>query len=177
MIKFNMSEFELRRRLGALRKDREPERDLWSAIAARLEAPAGVAQATRPARSALRRYAPFAMAAGVALFTLVGVMAKARHEGALVAQERSDAAQRVAAEIASLDANYRGAEAELAKAAPSPPGARAVPALENASATLQGAEAELRSSLAAEPRAEFLLDLLARAKSKQVAVERLKRAT
>jgi hypothetical protein len=171
-----MSEFELRRRLGALRKDREPERDLWSAIAARLDAPAGVAPAARPTRSVLRRYAPFAMAAGVALFALLGVMTKARHEVALAEQARAEAATRVAAEIASLDANYRGAEAELAKL-PSPPETRAVPALENASATLQTAEAELRGSLAAEPRAEFLLELLARAKSKQVAVERLKRTS
>ena len=170
-----MSEFELRRRLGALRTEREPERDLWPSIAARLAEPAAVATAA-PARRRFR-YAPFAVAAGVAMLALLGTLMGARHHATLVAeQQREDAARRVAAEIAVLDASYRGAETELGRIAPVPPQARANPALENASATLTTAEAELRGSLATDPRAEFLLDLLARAKAKQIALERMKRA-
>jgi hypothetical protein len=116
------------------------------------------------------------MAAGVALFALTGTVLTAKHNARVAEAARAEAAGRVAAELASIDANYRGAELELARASPAPPAVRAVPALENASATLQTAEAELRSSLAEDPRAEFLLDLLARAKSKQMALERMKRA-
>ena len=170
-----MNEFELRRRLGALKAEREPERDLWPSIAARLAEPAPVAP-----RSAARRrfrYAPFALAAGVAALALIVTMTmSSRHAAQVAERERADAAQRVAAELASLDANYRGAETELARLAPAPPPNRANPVLENASATLQTAEAELRGSLATDPRAEFLLDLLARAKAKQIALERRQRA-
>ena len=172
-----MNEFELRRQLHELQAERQPAQDLWPAIAARLaspvlaavDAPAPV-RASRPVRAL-----PWALAAGLMLCLAGAASLEQRHQIRVAEANQVEAGERMRERLSQLDASYSVADAELA-AMPSERGdVHAVPALENANATLLAAEQELRDTLLREPRAEFLLDLLARAKSKQLAVERMRR--
>lgn len=147
-----MSEFEIRRRLGALGSERTPRRDLWPGISARIAATVPDT-AVRPRRSALRP--AFVAAAGIALAVTVGLVAVTLHRGVDVPM--------TAAPIAAPPIR------QSASAAPAdiPPDvdtlSRTVgndPRLAGAAVVLDAAHAELEQALEQQPDAVFLVGLL-----------------
>ncbi|HVF34726.1 MAG TPA: hypothetical protein VND91_05330 [Candidatus Saccharimonadia bacterium] len=176
-----MSEFELRRRLQALKTERQPERDLWPAIAAQLQTPSW-----RPARAPRRVMLPWAAAASVALAVVAGVWL-ASHLGEMTSGRRGDSA--VAArdtlvrpagpallqgEARAMQASFDGAIAAATgehKLRAGHHGSRRE--LEAAARELDAATAQLNSALAQEPDAAYLVELLKRTQERRVALAKL----
>jgi hypothetical protein len=169
-----MSEFELRRRLQALKVDREPARDLWAGIASRLEAPARASVAAAAPVRAPARFVPWAFAASVALVALTGTLlwrAPSAPDAALAAR---DVPPWTLVQAQALDAAYAGAVrsahggragATLAERLP--------PDLYAATTELDAAQAQLEAALRANPDATYLLHRLRRAHEQRLRLARL----
>lgn len=175
-----MSEFELRRRLQALKTERQPERDLWPAIAAQLQNPSW-----RPARAPRRVMLPWAAAASVAIAVVAGIWL-ASHLGDLTAARQQDAivAERVPmaapvgralllGEARAMQASFDGAIA-AATAARELGGHRGGNGreLESAARELDAAAAQLNAALAQAPDAAYLIELLKRTHERRLALAR-----
>ncbi|HET7845447.1 MAG TPA: hypothetical protein VFL14_14920 [Xanthomonadales bacterium] len=156
-----MSEFELRRRLRELPREREPRVDLWPGIAARLGAqPAVAAPAARPRPA---RY--LAMAAALVLAATGGWLGVAlRGEGQAPASSVAtrDASAWPVAQADAMEESYRGAftasfggqrQVALARYVASPD----VLAAER---ELDAAQRQLEIALRVDPDSVYLLDLL-----------------
>ena len=157
-----MSEFELRQRLRALRVEQEPARDLWPAIAARLDAtPAGAE--LRPARlrdtrgTPRRRLAAWPEALAAALVLALGA-------GALLLRE----AQAPAAPALATDTPWTLREAlaieRTFRTALGAPDARALEGrpqeLVAAETELDAAQRSIERALQQNPDSTHLLKLL-----------------
>ena len=186
-----MSDFELRRRLQGLKVDRHPSKDLWPAIAARLEVPAW-----RPERPARHVMLPWAAVAAVALTVAAGVWFTG-HLGAMLGvhqaqpiaaapAEAPDAAPVAASvpappaaamllrgEAHALQASYDAALATMSAERPRRVVRDESPELAAAARELDAATAQLNAALAAEPDATYLVELLKRTHERRVALAKL----
>jgi hypothetical protein len=152
-----MSDFELRRALKDLPRERDPRADLWPGIAARLGAQA--APVATPARRPAPRWIAIAATVTVALgATWLGL----RTQGPSDTRQVRDGSGWSLAQADAMAESYRGAmaaslggehRAELARYLASPD----VLAAER---ELDAAQRELQQALRADPNSVYLLDLL-----------------
>ena len=173
-----MSEFELRRRLQTLKVERQPKRDLWPDIAARLEAPAW-----QPVRAPRRVMLPYAAAAAVALTVVAGVWlashlksmvdARAPAPVASAPASSSDMPALLRGEALALEASYDGAIASVGGERSLLTQGAAPPELEAAARELDAATAQLHEALATEPDAKYLVELLKRTQERRLALAKL----
>lgn len=148
-----MNEFELQRDLRRLRGDRLPSRDLWSGIAARIEAAGDVAA---PA-GRRRRWLPLGAAAAMTLAVGTGLASLA------LEQRGRDA---TAAETARLPVQAQIERArELARIGD--------PQLASAEVVIDTASSELEQALAQQPDAVFLVGLINRTEAQRRKLARL----
>ena len=144
----------LRLPLRGLRRDREPDRDLWSDIAARIAAPA----AASPRRRNASRYAPWALAASLVLS--VGIAWRMQPPPAPApGTPASNAAGSLSMdrEADAMTREYHAALRELQASTPDRPAARPEqPALRD----LDQSARQIRTALARDPDARFLLERL-----------------
>jgi hypothetical protein len=172
-----MSEFELRRRLQALKVDEQPSRDLWTGIVGRLEAPRRedaprVIAAPRRAPRAL----PWAIAAGV-LVALGATSLLVQRDGgepapALAAREATVPWTLV--QMQALDATFAGAlHSTSGERSSDARVARLPPDLAAATTELDAACAELETALRANPDAAYLLHRLRRTHEQRLRLARL----
>lgn len=147
-----MSEFELRQRLRALRRDVEPPRDLWPAIAARL----GTAQAA-PVPAPRRRAGawPEALAAMLVLALGAGTLLL-REAPAPAASVAADATPWALREAQAIDLSYQAA---LGSAGPGLK-ERRPRELAAAETELDAAQAAIEHALRENPGSTHLLKLL-----------------
>ena len=165
-----MNEFELKRRLGELPRERSPQRELWPAIEAGIVA----AQPQRHAgRRSQRHWAPWALAASVAL-TAVLMWPEAVEQtdsssgaGMLpIAGQLPLAYQGIAWQADALSIEYRVALAQLAPV-PLPD------ELEPVARELRESEQSLREALRQNPGSTFLLAQLRRTYEQQLRLSQL----
>jgi len=148
-----MNEFELRRRLRDLQAERDPGRELWPEISARLDG----ARAQRPSRAWL----PLALAASVAAFlaVLVAIRPPATPSPpAPAVAARGDLATSPALlprTAAGMNVEYRAALASL------PPSALPEE-LQQTAQLLDDSALQLRHALRQQPQSIFLLEQLRR---------------
>ncbi len=148
-----MTDFELQRDLRALRVPRQPRNDLWSGIAARIEAPA----AQQPAATR-RRWFPLAAAASVAVAVSAGMFSIAL-QGQHAMTGAADAG-----DTPSVRAQIERAH-ELAT--------RGDPRLAGAEVVLDAASAELEQALQQQPDAVYLVGLINRTHAQRRKLARL----
>ena len=151
-----MTEFEIQRKLRAMNAPRIPERDLWPAIAARIES----ASETSAPR-ATRRWIPlaaaastvFAIAGGLAFLALRdGVETNANDDYAMATQF-----QRITPQEARDEALRSGQDPRLA----------------GANIVIDAAHSELQQALEQHPDAVFLVSLLNRTNAQRMKIEQL----
>jgi hypothetical protein len=153
-----MSDFELRRQLQSWRTEMEPERDLWPAVAARIDG-------TRPIAARSHRWAwPEGLAAGIVVALGVGLFGL--HP---VATETT----RPLGTAVLIERSYAGALAEAGAWAPT----RGSGPVRRAQVELDGAQAGLEAALAAHPDSPALLALLQRTHEQRLRVARLSART
>ncbi len=151
-----MTDFELRRDLRDLRGPREPQHDLWPAIAHRIAAESPLI--LEPVRR--RRRWPLAVAAGVAMMIGVGVFS-------LALNDRTDhAASSKFAEQTRLDVGQQIQRAREQAASGDP-------RLVSAEVVLDVASNELDHALSQQPDATFLVGLINRTNSQRRKLARL----
>ena len=137
----------LRWSLRSLRREVQPQHDLWPSIAQRIAATPQVAMAA-PA-PAWRRFAPLAMAASLAL--AVGLVWQLRPDSA--ATVTAPGARLISAEADAMTREYQAALQEFEGAAPTTGDTTALHELDRSAA-------QIRTAMARDPGARFLLDRL-----------------
>ena len=150
-----MTEFEIQRNLRAMNQPRMPERDLWPAIATRIEA----ATTTTAAAPRRRRWIPLAAAAGTVLaiagsllvFTLHQRDAAPADDGYALATH----VDRVTPQQAREQALRTGED----------------PRIVGANIVIDTAQAELHQALEQHPDAVFLVSLLNRTNAQRMKLE------
>ena len=146
-----MTDFEIQRRLRDLRGPVEPSRDLWPGIATRLTA------APVPAALPSRRRLPLALAAGVTLAALAGVLA--------IALQRQPVERPLAeTDPAALPGVGRVPLDQV-------PGGD--PRLAGATLVIDSAQAQLEAAMEQQPEAVFLVGLLNRTHAQRMKLERI----
>jgi len=148
-----MTDFEIQRGLRGMNAPRAPSRDLWPAIAARIENASGAA-----APRAKRRWLPLAMAAAT-LFAMVG--------GALTITLH----QRTADSSAVADATPRIERISPREAREQALRSGEDPRLAGANIVLDAAHSELQQALEQHPDAVFLVSLLNRTNAQRMKIE------
>lgn len=147
-----MTDFEIQRRLRDLRGPVEPSHDLWPGIATRLNSVPAPALAPRR-----RHRLPVALAAGLTLAALAGVLA--------VALQRQPAPTPIAAaDPATLPGVGRVALDQI-------PGND--PRLAGATLVIDSAQAQLEAAIEQQPEAVFLVGLLNRTHAQRMKLERI----
>ena len=146
---FNDQDFPdaLRWSLRGLRREAQPQHDLWPSIAQRIAATPQVGAAA-PAPT-WRRFAPLAMAASLAL--AVGLVWQLRPDSAT--SNAAPGAQLISAEADAMTREYQAALQEFERSAPANTD---TPALHE----LDRSAAQIRTAMARDPGARFLLDRL-----------------
>lgn len=138
----------LRLQLRGLRRDIEPDGDLWPGIAARIaQAPA------RPRRGAAQRYAPWALAASLVL--AVGVAWKMQPPPPPAGTPSAEA-RLLAGEADAMTREYDAALREVQASRPGGAAAVAAPALQE----LDRSALQIRGALDEDPGARYLLERL-----------------
>lgn len=153
----------LRLALRGLRRDRDPGRDLWAGIEARIQA---LPQASAPVPPPGRRVWPMAMAASLLLSA--GLAWQLRPADAPVAAPRTDvrvAATLVQREASTLTVQYQAALRELDF---QPVPASWQPGLE----ALDRSAAEIRDALQRDPDSRLLLERLRETYTRRLALSR-----
>jgi hypothetical protein len=151
-----MTEFEIQRNLRAMNAPRMPGRDLWPAIAARIEAGESAPHATR------RRWLPLAAAASTVLAiagSLLFVTLR-DHTGAPIESDDYAMAtrfQRITPQEARDEALRSGQDPRLA----------------GANIVIDAAHSELQQALEQHPDAVFLVSLLNRTNAQRMKIEQL----
>jgi hypothetical protein len=170
-----MSEFELLRRLQALRTDAQPSRDLWTGIVGRLETPRpAVGEPAAAPRRAPRAW-PWAIAAGLLLaLGTTGLLVRRDAGTPAPALAQQPTVPWTLVHMQALDATYDGALRSTR-------GDRSVeeravllpPDLAGATAELDAACEEIETALRANPGATYLLHRLKRTHEQRLRVARL----
>lgn len=150
----NINDDALRWQLRAMRKDVQPQRDLWPDIAARI---AATPQQGAPVRRRLRWLAPAAMAASLLL--AVGVV----RQGGLLPGSTPAQAPLVMQEANVLTREYQGALQAM-------PQTRSSSAYASALRDLDRSAATILVALEHDPDARFLLDQLQRTYVRRLAL-------
>ena len=150
----------LRLQLRGLRRDIEPEGDLWPGIAARI---AATPQAARPAAPVRRghgatRFAPWALAASLVL--TVGVAWKLQPPSLAPAQPTAAQDATVAMLDRQADAMTREYQAALRELEAATPGRTAARVEQPALRELDRSAKQIRTALERDPDARFLLERL-----------------
>jgi hypothetical protein len=152
-----MNEFELRRQLRALDRERSPEQDLWPTIATRIAAlPARRAPVPQWSRWAVA--ALLLVAVGAALRWMAPQPSPTADEAAVAIAPEPPSTVTVRSpllrEADALNLQYRAALAEFAAPLPRE--------LQPAATTLNASAAELRAALSEHPDNPYLLNQLRR---------------
>lgn len=148
----------LRWQLQALRRDSEPQGDLWPGIAARIAVtPQQQGHVERKAR--MRRFAPWAMAASVLL--AVGLVWQLNP----VSQASSQGNPLIRQQAVSMTLDYENALARLQQAGTHPEMAPAFGDLDRSAAQILGA-------IDRDPEARFLLEQLRRTYARRLELTR-----
>jgi hypothetical protein len=151
-----MTEFEMQRDLRAMNAPRDPGRDLFPSIAARIAAESGAPVAT-PVRR--RRWMPLAAAAGT-LFAIVGGVT-------LFALQSKTAAPDDGYGVAHVDRiSPREAREQALRSGIDP-------RIAGANVVLDAAHSELQQALEQHPDAVFLVSLLNRTNAQRLKLEQL----
>jgi hypothetical protein len=150
-----MTEFEIQRNLRAMNAPRPPERDLWPAIAARIES----GYETAAPRAQRRRWMPLAAAAGT-VFAIVGALTFFALRGPVETATNDDYAmttrvERISPAQAREQALRSGADPRLA----------------GPNIVLDAAHSELQQALEQHPDAVFLVSLLNRTNAQRMKLE------
>lgn len=153
----NQIDDALRWQLQALRRDIEPQGDLWPGIAARIAAIPQQVPVERPAR--LRRFAPLAMAASLVL--AVGVVWQLNSADPGAGQGNPLIRQ----QAVSMTLDYENALARLQQAGTAPEMAAAFGDLDRSAAAILGA-------IDRDPEARFLLEQLRRTYARRLELTR-----
>jgi hypothetical protein len=150
-----MTEFEIQRDLRAMNAPRNPERDLFPSIAARIAAESGAVAA--PVRR--RRWIPLAAAAGT-LFAIVGGIT-------LFAMQSKPVSPNSGYDVAHVDRiSPREAREQALRSGIDP-------RIAGANVVLDAAHSELQQALEQHPDAVFLVSLLNRTNSQRMKMEQL----
>ena len=156
----NRNDDALRWQLRALRRDIEPQDDLWPGIAARIATTPPQATAEGVQRSArARRFAPWAMAASVVL--AIGVVWQLNPADPVPRQGNSLIRQ----QAVSMTLDYENALARLQQAGTHPELGPAFGDLDRSAAQILGA-------IDRDPDARFLLDQLRRTYARRLELTR-----
>ena len=152
-----MTEFEIQRNLRAMNAPRMPQRDLWPAIAARIEA----GESATP-RSSRRHWLPLAAAAGTVFAIAGGLLFFALRDRMGAPAESDDYAmstqfQRITPQEARDEALRSGQDPRLA----------------GANIVIDAAHSELQQALEQHPDAVFLVSLLNRTNAQRLKMEQL----
>jgi hypothetical protein len=152
-----MTEFEIQRNLRAMNAPRMPERDLWPAIAARIDA--GETSAPHATR---RRWLPLAAAASTVFAIAGSLLFFALNDRTNATTETDDYAmathfQRISPAEARDQALRSGQDPRLA----------------GANIVIDAAHSELQSALEQHPDAVFLVSLLNRTNAQRMKIEQL----
>lgn len=145
-----MNDFELQRDLRALRGPRAPSTDLWSRIAAGIEA-----EAARPPARARRRWLPLGVAAALALAMGSGV--------AMLALDHPSRSELAEVPLTVREQIERARELALT----------GDPRLASAEVVLDTATGELEQALQQQPDAVFLVGLINRTHAQRRKLARL----
>ncbi|MET0230604.1 MAG: hypothetical protein ABW186_06710 [Rhodanobacteraceae bacterium] len=150
-----MTEFEIQRNLRAMNAPREPEHDLWPAIAARI----GASMETSAPRATRRRWIPLAAAAGT-VFAIVGGLAFFALKDRVETSADNDYAmtthiERISPAQAREQALRSGEDPRLA----------------GSNIVLDAAHSELQQALEQHPDAVFLVSLLNRTNAQRMKLE------
>jgi hypothetical protein len=150
-----MTEFEIQRKLRAMNAPRQPEHDLWPAIAARIEASSG----TSAQHATRRRWMPLAAAAST-VFAIVGALAFFAMRGHVETSSNDDYAmttriERISPSQAREQALRSGEDPRLA----------------GPNIVLDAAHSELQQALEQHPDAVFLVSLLNRTNAQRMKLE------
>lgn len=150
-----MTEFEIQRKLRAMDAPRQPEHDLWPAIAARI---ASSSQTSTP-HAARRRWLPLAAAASTVL-AIAGGLAFFAMKGEVDTSTNDDYAmttriERISPAQAREQALRSGEDPRLA----------------GANIVLDAAHSELQQALEQHPDAVFLVSLLNRTNAQRMKIE------
>jgi hypothetical protein len=165
-----MSEFELRRKLRELPREREPRVDLWPGIAARLGAQV---EARAPTRRNLSRFAGLAAALVVAVTgAWLGLALRGEETGAQ--RPARDASAWPLAQADAMAESYRGAFAASLGGEQRAAFARYVasPDVLAAERELDAAQREIVTALRDDPDSVYLLDLLRQTHSQRARLYR-----
>jgi hypothetical protein len=151
-----MTEFEIQRNLRAMNAPRMPARDLWPAIAARIEAGESAPLATR------RRWLPLAAAASTVLAiagSLLFVTLRDHTDAPIESDDYAMATrfQRITPQEARDEALRSGQDPRLA----------------GANIVIDAAHSELQQALEQHPDAVFLVSLLNRTNAQRMKIEQL----
>lgn len=152
-----MTEFEIQRGLREMKAPRMPARDLWPAIAGRIEG--GASTATR--RAPRRRWIPLAAAAGTLLAIAGGLALFALRERAAQTPVFAD----------SMPLHIERITPQQARAAAERTGVD--PRLAGASVVVDAARAELQQAIEQHPDAVFLVSLLNRTNAQRLKLEQM----
>lgn len=152
-----MTDFEIQRRLRAMNAPRPPGRDLWPAIAARIE----TAPQASASRSERRRWLPLA-AAAAAVFVVAGsILTFALRERAPASSyfgyATATRVERITPQEAREQALRTGQDPRLA----------------GANIVIDAAHSELQQALEQHPDAVFLVSLLNRTNAQRMKLEQL----
>jgi hypothetical protein len=150
-----MTEFEIQRNLRAMNAPREPDRDLWPAIAARI----GSSMETSAPHATRRRWIPLAAAAGT-VFAIVGSLTF------FALKDRIDT---------SADSDY-AMTTRIERISPAQAREQALrsgedPRLAGPNIVLDAAHSELQQALEQHPDAVFLVSLLNRTNAQRMKLE------
>lgn len=141
---------DLRWKLQGLRREIQPQSDLWPGIAARIASAPQQPVIKRPSRSRARRFGPWAMAASVLLVVgMVWQMAPASHQS--VAQGNPLVRQQAVA----MAFDYESAIARMQ-------GTQMHPEMHGALGELDRSAAQILTAIDRDPNAAFLLEQLRR---------------
>lgn len=150
-----MTEFEMQRKLRAMNAPREPDRDLWPAIAARIAAPSE----TSAQHATRRRWIPLAAAASTVLAIAGGLTFLALRDHVDTSPSGDYAMttriERISPSQAREQALRSGEDPRLA----------------GSSIVLDAAHSELQQALEQHPDAVFLVSLLNRTNAQRMKLE------